>query len=231
MTSSTRLSAVIMAHPQRKTFVPELQAKLDGDMPVVWDEKNDRWDTGSRAMASYDRTASHHLVLQDDAVIPHDLLAGLEKAITHTPPGAVLGLYMGRSRPNRAAVERLAARAQRMDASWIVMSQLHWGVGVVVPTHLIDRMLRWGHHRKDIVNYDKRMSRWFQQYRVPVYYPWPSLVEHRNSPSLVPGRTSQGRRAHAFIGAEASALDADFSGDEVHALPPALVRRYRRGYS
>lgn len=234
MTSSTRLSAVIMAHPTRKAFVSELQAKLDGDVPVVWDEKNDRWDTGRRSMLAYDPEASHHLVLQDDAVIPHDLLAGLEKAITHTPEAAPLCLYIGKVRPDRAAVQRLVRRADRVkNTSWIVMSHLHWGVGIVMPTRLIDRMVRWGDTRSDITNYDKRIGRWCQLRRIPVYYPWPSLVDHRNSPSLVPGRNPKGlhRRAHAFIGAGASALDADFSGDEVHALPPSLVRRYRREIS
>lgn len=227
MTTSTRLSAVIMAHPARASFVDELHTKLDGDLDVVWDTQNNRWDTGSRAMLAYDPAATHHLVLQDDAVIPYDLLAGVEQAITHTPPNGVLGLYMGKSRPNRVAVQRLATRAHQTQASWIVMSQLHWGVGVVVPTHLIKSMVRWGNRRSDIVNYDKRMSRWFQRERIPVYYPWPSLVDHRRSPSLVPGRTSTGRHAHGFIGIRSSATTFDGTRTVVHALPPALVRRYR----
>lgn len=222
----TRLSAVIMAHPRRSGFVPELQAKLDRDIGVVWDEKNSRWDTGRRAMASYDPAASHHLVLQDDAVIPHDLLAGLEKAIAHTPPNAALCLYLGRARPAQGAIRRLLGQCTD-DTAWIVLPQLHWGVGIVMPTHLIETMLKWADRRNDIANYDLRIGRWLQRYRIPVYYPWPSLVDHRDSPSLVPGRTGQGRHAHRFIGADTSALEHAYDGSELHSLPLSLRKHYR----
>lgn len=35
-----RVSVAIMAHPKRKRFIPELQAKLDRPATVVWDRKN-----------------------------------------------------------------------------------------------------------------------------------------------------------------------------------------------
>lgn len=209
MTSS--VSVAIMAHPKRSSFVPQLQARLDRPAKVVLDRRNDRWDTGRRAWLTVDRSASHGLVLQDDAVLPHHLVAGVEKALQHVPDGSLLSLYCGRSRPYRELVKQLVARAG--DAtSWLTMGQLHWGVGIVMPTKWIDDMISWCDKRPEIANYDRRISRWCQHQGLTVYYPWPSLVDHRDSPSLVPGRGSANRRAHRFIGADASVLAQRWDG-------------------
>ena len=70
-----------MAHPRRADMVAQLQAELDRPVKVVWDEVNDRHDTGIRAIEAFDPSASHHLVIQDDCVVPSDLLAGIERAL------------------------------------------------------------------------------------------------------------------------------------------------------
>jgi hypothetical protein len=45
------LSVVFMAHPSREAQVAEIQSRLDRpDIPIVWDERNNRWDTGRRSM-------------------------------------------------------------------------------------------------------------------------------------------------------------------------------------
>lgn len=212
---SARVSVTVMAHPDRERFIPELLRRLDRPAEVIWDRYGDRWDTGRRAMLAYDREATHHLVIQDDALVCNDLVAGVERALEHVPAKAgvptPLCLYAGRIRPFRTYVERLVDRA-RESTSWLTMAQLHWGVGIVLPTSLIEDCIAWGDGRSDIANYDKRISRYLDSQRITVWYPWPSLVDHRTSPSLVPGRTSRGRYAHRFLGADQSALDVDWTG-------------------
>jgi hypothetical protein len=225
---SPTVSVVIMADRRREAFVAELLAKLDRPAEVVWDQREDRWDTGRRAMLAYSGDTSHHLVLQDDAVIPHDLVAGVERALGHVPDGSPLALYCGRVRPFREMITALVTAAGD-DASWLTMGQIHWGVGIVMPTGLIRRMVAWCDRRSDIANYDRRISRWCQHQGLTVYYPWPSLVDHRDSPSLVAGRGSAGRRAHRFLGANRSALDCDWTGRVVSVpkldpdLPPDQI--------
>lgn len=215
----TTLSVAIMAHPKRAEFIPELEAALDRPAKVIWDEKNDRWDTGRRAMLAYDPAADAHLVVQDDAIVARDLVAGLEQALGHVPDRSPLCAYIGTVRPWPTAVAQLV-KATREDTSWIVMRQLNWGVAVAVPVPLIDEMIAWCDRRPDVANYDKRMSRWFEHQRLDVWYPWPSLVDHRDSPSLVPGRHG-GRHAHRFIGADASALEQRWDGDVMRLVPLA----------
>jgi hypothetical protein len=214
-----RVSVAIMAHPRRAAFVPELQAKLDRESTVVWDDgSNSRWGTGRRALLAYDPDATHHLVIQDDAVIPRDLAAGVEAALTHAPDNVPLCLYVGKVRPYRELVAEYVGRAAG-GASWLVMDRLNWGVAVVVPVALIEAMVA-ACDAQTIPNYDSRMSAYFEANDIPVWYPWPSLVDHRESPSLVPGRGHSGRVAHKFIGADASALDIDYSGPALR-LPNA----------
>lgn len=59
------LSVAVMAHPARAAFVDELTGLLDRPAKVVWDERQDRWDTGRRAMLAYDPACTHHLVVLD----------------------------------------------------------------------------------------------------------------------------------------------------------------------
>lgn len=224
-----------MAHPARKAFIPPLLDKLDRPAEVVWDAgDNDRWSTGRRAWLAADRTASHGLVVQDDAIIPRDLVAGIEKALEHVPAKSPLCLYAGRVRPFRQLVQHMVDQTSG-DTSWLTMNELHWGVGIVLPTELIGPCIAWGDTRPEIPNYDRRIGRWLQHQGLTVYYPWPSLVDHRDSPSLVPGRGSSGRRAHRFIGADASALDQRWDGTVVPmptlnaANLPAAVRRQMGG--
>ena len=118
-----------MAHPRRESYIPSLQAKIGRPSRVVWDQINSRWDTGRRSLLAYDATKTHHMVIQDDAVICRDLPAGVEKALAETPHQSIMGLYLGRTK----SWKPIWLRAQRTQPGlrWIRMNELMWGVGVV----------------------------------------------------------------------------------------------------
>lgn len=202
------LSASIMAHPSRAAMVSELEAALDRPVKVTFDERNDRHDTGIRAIEAFDPSCSHHLVLQDDTIIPRDLLAGAERALRYVPQDVPVSLYVGRVKPFRFAVDSITARAG--SASWITMQGIYWGPAVILPTSVIPDLSAW-YRRSGVQNYDRRMSRWFEQRKIRCWYSWPSLVDHRPTDSLVKGH-GPGRCAHRFLGVDHSALDVDWSG-------------------
>lgn len=210
------LSIAVMAHPKRQAFVTDLLPRLDRPAEVVWDQENNRWDTGKRAMLAYDPACSHHLVIQDDAIPCRDLAAGVERALLYVPKGSPVSLYVGRVRPYGSLVTQLVEEA-KPDASWIVMDKINWGPGIVVPTAEIPAMIDFVTSIYADPNYDRRISRWFEHRKRRCYYTWPSLVEHRDSPSLVPRRGAQ-RHAHTFLGEEVSALTVDWTG-RVAAVP------------
>lgn len=225
-----RLSVAIMAHPKREHLVAELLESL-GDhttVAVAWDRRNNRWDTGRRAWEAHDPDADYHLVLQDDAVVCRDLVAGLEHALEYVPDAAIVSPYTGTRRPLSNIVEAAVARARAADAAWIVMRALNWGVGIVAPTGTINEMLAWG-DRQSYPNYDRRVGRYYYLVKCwPVWSTWPSLVDHLDhdrAPSLC--NHGPGRVAHEFAGGEASALEIDWSAGHVEMDGMEALDRYR----
>ena len=203
------MSAAIMAHPKRAGFVAELR-RLTGKRP---------WCDDSRIGGV---PAAGHF----SATTLGDASPGGSgrRCIT------VTCRWSGAARaPADVGVSMLAESALPAagrpvrgppvpGASWLVMDQL-WRRHRSLP-----RLRTWSPGATGRPsNYDTRMSRWLGE--ASRWYPWPSLV-HRESPSLVPGRGHAGRVARRFIGADASALDIDYSGS-VLRLPG--INDYRPG--
>lgn len=208
-TGEVRLSVSVMAHPARTAYVPELLETLDVPATVVWDERSDRWDTGRRAWLAHDPGATHHLVLQDDALPCRDLSAGLSKALEHVPENPV-GLYVGTARPANQLMGAMVSHATRTDSAFLSGEGPWWGVGVAMPTAFIEPMLAWCDAQK-IEAYDRRIASYFKACGIRCFYTMPSLVDHRSGPSLIRSHDGAKRRARRFIGSHASALDIDWS--------------------
>lgn len=210
-----RLSASIMAHPDRMPLVVEMVQALDRDVPVYWDNEGppsgnqDRvWRTARGAWQLHDPAADWHLLLQDDAVVCADLLAGLEQALEHVPEDAVVSPYLGRggAAPHRWA--RLADEAQRAGSRWVVSEKLMWGVAICLPVARIQGMIE----RADMlagVPDDMRVHAWARHWHVPIWYTQPSLVDHRAVASITKHKAKE-RRAERWF--EGSALEIDWSG-------------------
>lgn len=203
------VSVAVMAVRRRAHFVDQLLDRLgaDGDR-VVWDRKQDRCDTGLRAMQAYDPSATHHLVIQDDALVCNDLLPGLERLVQHSAEHPV-SLYVGRTRPHPLRVHERFNAARAAGSSLLEMRGPLWGVGIVYPVKHLDELCDW-YATDDHPNYDMRVSRWYMARKgLDCLYTIPSLVDHRpvaENPSTVEGRTGN-RQAHWFVGEDASALD------------------------
>lgn len=206
-----QLSVTVMADRRRAGMVEELVERLGIETDqVIWDRDNNRWNTGRRAWQAHDPGADYGLVIQDDALVCRDLILGLEKALTHVPAKAIVSPFMGLRRPMAAKLDRATAVADGMNASWVVLGPLNWGVAIIAPVRTIPDMIKWC-DRQTYPNYDKRVGQFYRRVMAwPTWHTWPNLVDHQEVPSLIghgPGRTSRG-----FIGAEASALDVDWGG-------------------
>ena len=143
---------------------------------------------------------------------------------------------MGRYRPRLPFLADAVTTADGMKASFLTMHTLNWGPLVVVPTEAIDAMVAHCDTLTTIPNYDRRLSRYWELERgVRVRYTWPSLVDHRESPSVVPGRPMArpghpgGRVAEHFLGRDRSALKVNWDGPVVNAagglLPEITIDR------
>lgn len=224
--SGISLSVAMMAHPKRAEQVDGILDRLDRqDVEVVWDQKDNRWDTGRRSMLAYDPACTHHAVIQDDVLVCRDLFAGCLQALEQVPADVPVCGYVGRVRPFAEMVTMAAGVARRRGASWLTMHTLNWGPLIIVPTAHIPAMIKHCDKLTEILNYDRRLSRYWELVaKVPIWYTWPSLVDHADGPSLVRGRIGTDRTkarhtrvAHTFIGEDASALDVDWSGLSIDA--------------
>lgn len=217
-----------MAHPDRREQVSGILDRLDRAVEVTWDRIHEPWDTGRRAMLAFDAAADYHVVIQDDVLVPRDLLAGLERALEYVPEGSPLGGYIGMIRPCPHGVAKATKRADREGASWIVFPEPIWGPLICVPTACIEEMVQFC-DGLDMRNYDLRVSRYFKEKGVDVWFPWPSIVDHADGPSLIIGRSATDRRtgrtriAYRFCGEETSLLDVDFSGPVVRQTLGSLL--------
>lgn len=194
----------------------KLALALGDGTAVVWDQNGDAWDTGRRAWETHSATADWHVVIEDDAIVCPDLIAGLGKALEHVPTEAAVSLYVGTTRPDGRRVTAAVAQAERAGAAWIVMRDVNWGVGIAVPTAVIPDMLAHA-ERVDSRVYDHKLAEFFRYQHVPVWCTFPSLVDHRDEePGLVRHTVppSGPRRAHRFL--PGSALDVDWSSGAVH---------------
>lgn len=224
-----KLSAAIMAHPDRAPLVEELQARLNPDgsapIPVAWDDegkpsgKGDRvWRTARRAWLMRDPDADFHVLIQDDAIVCLDLLAGLGKAVDHVPGQSLVCAYLGKGRNVPIRWTRMAERADQAEASWVRSQKLMWGVCLAVSTDLVDEMVAWCDRKAGMPD-DMRVGRWFERRDAEVWYTWPSLVDHASVPSLTKHRAVDRAAVRHHQG---SALQLDWSGPVVS--DPMLIR-------
>jgi hypothetical protein len=207
-----KVSVAVMAHPARERFVEELSPKLPGAR-VVWDRGISEWDTGRRSLLAHEPHADYHVVVQDDALLCGDFLAGVEAVLAQVPRLPV-SFYSGQVRPHGAQVKRALAQAKAAGRSFLAMPGPLWGVAVAIPVALIEDLVAECDRKPALSNYDMRMTAHFMAARVECWYTVPSLVNHRvgpENPSLIPGRRSNAARvAHEWID-ERSPLELDWS--------------------
>lgn len=222
-----------MAHPVRCESAEEVQASLDRHVPIVYDEnpvpsadKMQRWKVGRRCWEAHDPSADWHLVLQDDVIVSKDLLAGLAVALGHLGQVGVVSAYTGTGRPDQRNTLRALAHADQHGHSWISTRSLNWGPAVALPAHVIPDMLAWcedhiARSKPPRSNYDYAIGTYVRDVLGwCAWYTVPSLVEHRDLPSLVGHDNGPRRVAHRFH--DGSALDIDWTRTPHGGLIPTL---------
>lgn len=215
-----RLSAAIMAHPVREESALRVQAALDRDVPIIFDENPtpssdplQRWTTGRRCWEAHDPDADYHLVLQDDVSVSIGLLEGLENALTQLGPEGLMSAYTGTGRPDQKNVLRAHAHAAEHGHTWMSTKSLNWGPAIIAPTSTIPEMLAWCEQwipRKTppASNYDKAIGLFYRdQMGYRTWYTVPSLVQTGNLPSLIGHDYGDPRRAHSFYSGDARHID------------------------
>jgi hypothetical protein len=222
------ISVAIMAHPRRATLVDRLTSVIEAE--VVWDRKNDRRDTGRRAWLAHDPGATHHLVLQDDAIVSPNLLGALEGLQTEQP----VSLFYCRTGPAFLPISLIGRLADEGQYSGIDLGVLYSGVAVMLPTEDVPDMISYT-QRLPHKAYDIPIWRYYQYRGLDFRYTWPSLADHREmseSRSIVSRHDHPGRVAWRY-GTEVDwslpVLDAATAVESACGVPMYTWRHRRTG--
>lgn len=176
-----KITITVMAHPKRREQATALYLELVNypfaDVSVTWDEQNNEWHTGERAMRRGADRGDWHVVIQDDAILCADFFDNLAAALRVVPERVLVSLYTGTGRPLGKRVELAVENAA--DASWLRFNILCWGVGIAIPSDHIEPMLDFVKDRTE--PYDFRIGVFYQQNRLEMYYTNPSLVDHNEA--------------------------------------------------
>jgi len=186
-----------MMHPSRAQYRDYLLEKLAdfGEVKIAMDCGKGILDTCRRAWEMYDASADYHLVIQDDAIIGKNFKENAIKEIT-AHPGCAFSFYFG----NR---KRFLKTAKKADANGgIEMHWVSWGVAICLPTRIIPGLIDFfGTIKGRLINHDDTaIANYLQKIKMPVWYPMPALVDHRQEKSLVESNPDGGRQAYKFLG-------------------------------
>lgn len=184
-----RIGIAVMAHESRLAAAIELATRLDAQLVV--DDGRGENATGDRAWlaawAQYEDT-DWCIVLQDDAIVRDDFLEQAQLALATAGDG-VVSFYVGTGRPVQRQVEYSIALADHVGAAWLSSTDLHWGVGVALPAHLVVDMLE--KVAGSTMLYDSRLGFWAAKWKHPIRYTWPSLVDHADGERIVKGQVGE----------------------------------------
>lgn len=162
-----------MAHPKRAEFIPYLLEKLGKDTPVIWDQKNNLWDTCRRAWLAQDFTCEYSLVIQDDCIITDNFR---EKAENILQSNYIYSFYAG------GQMSALIHRAEKRKENFVIHKMIYNEPALCMRTEHIKHMVQYC-DLKQAVN-DHFIAQWAKQKGIKIYYPLPSLVDHRDTKSI-----------------------------------------------
>ncbi|QGJ92098.1 glycosyltransferase [Gordonia phage Keelan] len=187
-------STAIVAHPSREGRAQSLSEILPQPNTIVMD--NDNLGPGEnhwRAwVAAYNEDAEWILVVEDDALPIEGFEDELAQVLSNSP-SPVVSLYLGKSRPfawQHGIGETLNILAEQDNSSAYLMAEhmLH-GVGIAIRNELVADMLTWAPMYHTVQGrpkpYDEAIGMWCRAIGLPVAYPYPSILDHADTESLV----------------------------------------------
>lgn len=168
--------------------------------------KRDPWFNWQRASRMVAPGATHHLILQDDAILSKNFIPAVQQVIA-ARPNAPISFF---------SMRKEIADAVRKGKRWVTMSFPLGAVAQVFPVALLPKIRAYGRaaYPPHMRHSDTVIASYLENAGIRLWHTAPSLVDHglgksaAGHPSLMFGRE---RRASAFIGREKSGTALDWT--------------------
>lgn len=177
----------VVAHPKREKMAHDLARKVNADV-ICWDV------TRAGAEANHlqawrwlaELPTEWGVVLEDDVIVCEDFTDQLTQAL-RVAPTSIVSLYLGRGRPPHWAES--VAKVVASDVSWLTAPALLSAQGYAMRTSFFaQHRLVAGRVERNGYPIDEAITSWISHVRNPlcdVSYALPSLVDHRDGPTIV----------------------------------------------
>ena len=172
-----------MAHPKRKDLVNTLfltLCKSSENVTIVWDRRNNEWDTGKRCLEMADETCDWTVIIQDDAVIGENFVKNVENYLRKAEK-TLTSFYLGRGRPYYKEMLKVVAAAQENNCNLISIPHLYWGVCIALPSIDCKEIAKEENEKV----YDAKIGNFYFKKGKQVIYTLPSLADHSHCQSLI----------------------------------------------
>lgn len=174
----------VVAHVERRDMANQLAALVDATYISV--------DDGTLGFGNHRRVwslvADEHkewaVVLEDDAMPVVGFTRQLEAALNHAPT-PIVSLYLGSDARTTPAITDAVAKAKANDAAYILSRQVRHAVALAIRTEHVPSMLT-SVTRRRYLPIDDAINSWQAQHiNSLVAYTAPSLVDHRDTPTVI----------------------------------------------
>lgn len=163
-----------MAHPSRMEYIPYLKEKL-GDVPVSVDTGFGIWENTKRAWLLHNPEAEYHCVVQDDIIIGKDFRKRAQKLLKKD---RIYNFYIGKS----IRIGREIDEALEKNKPYLIKDRLLHECCFAMRVKRIPDMLTWCETHNPTS--DRIITDYILARKLTVYFPLPSLVDHRDLESL-----------------------------------------------
>lgn len=163
-----------MAHHSRSAYAMDLMKTIydQSRKPrMVMDGRDTGvWHNAKLAWTLAPRNGDYRVVIQDDAILCDNFTDKVEQFLTEHD-GQICSFYYGN--------ETKWVKPQYFDAP------LFHAVALAIPTKLIPEMIAYCDTRYEVFGDDMKIKRWLISKNLTCRYSNPSLVQHRDIPSII----------------------------------------------
>lgn len=163
----------IMGHVSRSTYVDDLKFDLNTQRASIDDGTLGVWGNARKTWQLISETSDYGIVIQDDAILCDKFKDKAELFIEQNY-GHVISFYFGDSRKSFKYL-----RPTKFDAP------LYHAVALAIPSKEIADMIQYCDQKPEAIGDDMKIRRWLISQNRICRYSNPSLVQHRDIPSIV----------------------------------------------